>query len=1024
MASNKFRRQRTEFNAECIHDEAKNLSFGVYSAEEITKLSTVEITNPQSFNQLGHPVPYGLYDLRMGPFTDRGELMCSTCQLFCEHCPGHLGHIKLPLPVCNPLFYNTILRLLKMSCITCHRFRIEDHYKKLYLVQQELLDHGLVIQAQEAQAIADAYIGSLEELSSSKKAAQEAFDSAFVNAKLDLFRKDVLENEMKDLEVIENTRSVEALRKDYNKQFITQSSKSSACAHCGAITKSIVFYRSRFIYEGLKIDVAGEDNLNVSVDAKKRRKMGEREKTELKADELKSHLRALWETDADIFKSLYPMLRNRNSANPTDLFFVEVLAVPPPKTRPCQYLSGMMTIHPQSTGLQHVIECVTVLKQILQVTTGTEVKKLAPESQELIKSIQGSTIYMKMDTVWKELQQHVDHVLDRDMNKSSKTANGYGFKQVIERKQGLFRMNMMGKRVNFAARTVITPDPNLSIDEIGLPEVFAKKLTYRTPVTHWNVQELRQAVINGPDVHPGAIYIEAESGQRTLIPASNLQQREAMAKTLLTANHSDKDGGVKYVHRHLKNGDAMLLNRQPTLHKPSIMSHRARVLKGHKVMRLHYAICKSYNADFDGDEMNAHYPQNEVARSEAYNIVNVCKQYLVPKDGSPLQGLIQDHIIAGVKMSVRGRFFNAYEYQQYVFYALVDKRKEIKTLPPCILKPKKLWSGKQIISTIIINLVPEDKDPPTLFSKAKIKANEWEKHAPRAWLAGGTKLASKAGGSPTMCESEVIFSRGEMLSGILDKQQYGATQYSLVHAFFELYGGSYSGALLSAFSKIFTNFLHTEGFTLGVRDILVQDCANKEREEIMKKTKKVGMESAADGVGLLKNQEIPEESELDVALENAHRESKKVPKRRADIDRAYKERLTKATNNVNSTCMPKGLVALFPHNNLQLMVQAGAKGSTVNTMQISCLLGQIELEGKRPPLMISGKPLPSFKPYDKRPRAGGYIDGRFMTGIKPQEFFYHCMAGREGLIDTAVKTSRSGKEFFQRQKIIRQFDEV
>ena len=103
-----------------------------------------------------------------------------------------------------------------------------------------------------------------------------------------------------------------------------------------------------------------------------------------------------------------------------------------------------------------------------------------------------------------------------------------------------------------------------------------------------------------------------------------------------------------YFFRHLKNGDAMLLNRQPTLHKPSIMAHRARVLKGHKVMRLHYAICKSYNADFDGDEMNAHFPQNELARSEAYNIVNVCKQYLVPKDGTPLQGLIQDHIIAGM----------------------------------------------------------------------------------------------------------------------------------------------------------------------------------------------------------------------------------------------------------------------------------------------------------------------------------------------------------------------------------------
>lgn len=90
------------------------------------------------------------------------------------------------------------------------------------------------------------------------------------------------------------------------------------------------------------------------------------------------------------------------------------------------------------------------------------------------------------------------------------------------------------------------------------------------------------------------------------------------------------------------------------------------------------------------------------------------------------------------------------------------------------------------------------------------------------------------------------------------------------------------------------------------------------------------------------------------------------------------------------------------------MVQSGAKGSTVNTMQISCLLGQIELEGKRPPVMISGKSLPSFPEFEFSPRAGGFIDGRFMTGIQPQEFFFHCMAGREGLIDTAVKTSRSG----------------
>ena len=97
----------------------------------------------------------------------------------------------------------------------------------------------------------------------------------------------------------------------------------------------------------------------------------------------------------------------------------------------------------------------------------------------------------------------------------------------------------------------------------------------------------------------------------------------------------------------------------------------------------------------------------------------------------------------------------------------------------------------------------------------------------------------------------------------------------------------------------------------------------------------------------------------------------------------------------NRACIPGGLHKLFPDNNLALMIQSGAKGSSVNAMQISCLLGQIELEGKRPPLMISGRSLPSFLAYDTSPRAGGFISGRFMTGIRPQEFFFHCMAGRE-----------------------------
>ena len=1065
-----FRRNRSEFGKDfessAIHTELSSVTFKPYTSCEIKQLSACHVFNPDSFNQLGHPMPNGLYDLKMGPFTDRGDLKCATCLLISSMCPGHVGHIELPLPVCSPLFYSTILRLLKMSCMTCHKFRVPPHLRQLYLVQQRLLDHGNIIAAQTATEMV--VLPSAQDLSTlgddektgkgRKSKVDRSFDEQHITEKLKQFLEDELkltynyrinDNASSEAdqppEQIKSTRNVESLRKSYNKEFLNQHAKSSSCPHCGAVTKNIVFFKSRFIYEGFKLregENDGSQNVSMASSIRKRGKSqaGEREKTELTSQEIKDHFKSLYQTDKDMMSTMFPMLKQEeskelnngrkepysdDSACSTDVFFVEVLAVPPPNTRPCQYTGGTMTIHPQSTSLQRLLETIAVLKQVLQVVRqDVEESNLSTEARAMIKGLRGDNITAKMDATWKEMQADVDRILDREMNTSKNNAkSGWGFKQLIERKQGLFRMHMMGKRVNFAARTVITPDPNIAIDEIGLPEVFAKKLSYRVPVTPNNVEWLRKLVMNGPDVHPGAMYVES-GGSKTPISAISQTQREALAKTLLTpASSRDNDGfsqfnqggvdptnSIKYVWRHLINGDAMLLNRQPTLHKPSIMAHRARVLKGEKVMRLHYAICKSYNADFDGDEMNAHFPQNEVARSEAYNILNVCKQYLVPKDGTPLQGLIQDHVIAAVKMTIRGRFFTRTEYQRHVFSALVDYPGRIKILPPTILKPEKLWSGKQIVSTIILNLVPEGKPPPTLISTAKVRPNEWEKTRPRSWNCGGLPtLPPSSSEFSSMSESEVIFLNGEFLSGVLDKNQFGATQYSLTHAFFELYGGEFSAKLLSALSKVFTNFLHTEGFTLGVRDILCTDNANVERKSVMAQTCKVGDLCAANAAGFDPNK--PDSytiEDLERKLEDAHREGVKVPRRRAEVDRHYKDQLSKATNQINRACLPKGLIRTFPDNNLQLMVQAGAKGSTVNTMQISCLLGQIELEGKRPPLMISGKSLPSFKPYDTRPIAGGFIDSRFMTGIKPQEFFFHCMAGREGLIDTAVKTSRSG----------------
>lgn len=130
---------------------------------------------------------------------------------------------------------------------------------------------------------------------------------------------------------------------------------------------------------------------------------------------------------------------------------------------------------------------------------------------------------------------------------------------------------------------------------------MAKKLTFPESVANFNVEKLRQLVRNGTQIHPGANMIEdEETGQTIHLAPLDANQREGQAKLLLS--------GRKIVYRHLSHDDPLFVNRQPTLHKPSIMAHKCRVLPKEQTIRMHYANCSTYNADFDGDEMNIHLP--------------------------------------------------------------------------------------------------------------------------------------------------------------------------------------------------------------------------------------------------------------------------------------------------------------------------------------------------------------------------------------------------------------------------------
>jgi DNA-directed RNA polymerase I subunit RPA1 len=264
---------------------------------------------------------------------------------------------------------------------------------------------------------------------------------------------------------------------------------------------------------------------------------------------------------------------------------------------------------------------------------------------------------------------------------------------------------------------------------------------------------------------------------------------------------------------------------------------------------------------------------------------------------------------------------------------------------------------------------------------------------------------SKDYSSPPECmnESYVLIRDGELLVGVLDKAHYGSSSYSLVHCCYELYGGQVASQLLTCLGRLFTSFLQLRGFTLGVEDILLKSSMRKPMAKIVRKAKRCGYdvlsqvfagENKDDVDGLLERYKRihlnPDDSYM------------------KELDMAYKGNVDIYQNSLTNMCFPNGLVKKFPFNNLQLMIQSGAKGSMVNSMQMSCLLGQQELEGRRPRLMANGNTLPSFLPYDPSPSSGGFICNSFMTGLTPQEYFFHCMAGREGLVDTAVKTSRSG----------------
>ncbi|KAH8877319.1 DNA-directed RNA polymerase I subunit RPA1 [Schistosoma japonicum] len=794
--------------------------------------------------------------------------------------------------------------------------------------------------------------------------------------------------------------------------------------------------------EASKIEAAYAENLSIA-----RSMLCEAMKSQQQSKEIcfppemiRIMLRCLWAHDSDLLVLLFPMLQAAriNHKYPTDVFFMDNVLLSPSLCRWPRHVGNLVYEHPETAVYVRIVKRAQCLHNIVEFIRQRNERSNSVDVGKLLETqtttSDGDTIddtqsegALKLATVL--LQAAVNGIYDMNMaitplgleSRSGASSNAIrlpGIRQRLERKEGLFRMHMMGKRVNFACRSVISPDPNLSVTEVGVPLFFASRLTFPTPVTKFNLIHLRQLVMNGPNNYPGATSIQFSNGIITMLPPNNTPQAKKKREMLalrLKPLISGKDVIPIVVNRHLLEGDMLIMNRQPTLHRPSMQAHRVRIIncKDAKTLRLHYSNCKAYNADFDGDEMNGHFVQSYAAQAELETLASVPHQYLVPKDGTPLAGLIQDHVIAAVKLTMRDMFFERDDYMDLVYHGLrplfsMNKQSSlgppsIITVRPAICWPKHLWTGKQVVSTLLINLTPPCLLPLNATLRGRrTKAELWSGAAP---------------GDPTpLSDVDLVICDGYLASGMLDKSHIGSSSTGLIHCVYEAYGPESASCLLNGISLLANRFLKFIAFTMGLKDILLSHRADQERQRRFSNLKDLGLCAFADAFNL-KPDEITEFN-VKRLYRQAHFPSptdQSSQGRLAQLDMAIKDRLKRAQDAVCDSAIPGGLYVGFPENNLQLMVHVGAKGGMVNAQQMSVALGQIELEGRRVPMMLSGKTLPSFPPYDVRPRAGGMCTARFLTSLPAQELFFHSMAGRDGLVDTAVKTSRSG--YLQRSAI-------
>ncbi|WP_254762717.1 DNA-directed RNA polymerase subunit A' [Natrinema marinum] len=869
------------------------ISFGLMEPEEYREMSATKIITADTYDDDGFPIDMGLMDPRLGVI-DPG-LECKTCGKHSGSCNGHFGHIELAAPVIHVGFTKLIRRLLRGTCREC---------SKLLLTEDER----------------------------------------------DEFR-----------DQLEESRKLSRDLNDVTKAAIRQARKKDRCPFCGEIQYDIDHEKPTTYYEVQQVltseysqRIAGAMQGDEEAGIERTTPDELAEQTEIDLTRVNEILSGSFRPRESQRKAIEKALdidlteEDTNKLMPSDIrdWFeaipdedIEVLGINPERSRPEWMILTVLPVPPVTArpsitldnGQRSEDDLTHKLVDIIRI------------NQRFMENREAGAPQLIIEDLWELLQYHVTTFMDNEISGTPPARHRSGrplktLSQRLKGKEGRFRGSLSGKRVNFSARTVISPDPTLSLNEVGVPDRVAKEMTQTMNVTERNLADARRFVSNGPEGHPGANYVRRPDGRRLKVTEKNCEQL------------AEKVEAGWEVNRHLIDGDIVIFNRQPSLHRMSIMAHEV-VVMPYKTFRLNTVVCPPYNADFDGDEMNMHALQNEEARAEARVLMRVQEQILSPRFGENIIGAIQDHISGMYLLTNDNPRFNETQALDLLRATRIDELPEPSGIDD---EDKPFWTGYDVFS----ELLPDDLN---------------------------LEFTGTVG-------DEVVIEDGQLLQGTIAEDEVGEFGGEIVDTITKIYGNTRARIFINEVSTLAMRAIMHFGFSIGIDDETIPEEAQSRIDETI--------EDANDRV-----------EELIEAYERGELES--LPGRTIDetLEMKIMQTLSRARDNAGNIADEH----FDDENPAVVMANSGARGSMLNLTQMAGAVGQQAVRGERINRGYEDRTLSHYEPDDLSAEAHGFVENSYTSGLTPREFFFHAMGGREGLVDTAVRTSKSG--YLQRRLI-------